>query len=47
VFWLLSGWLTSELALYERVDLIFSLTPPIAMGIWPSDHASVTAKLTY
>ena len=33
MFWLLSGWLTSELALYERVDLIFSLTPPIAMGI--------------
>jgi hypothetical protein len=53
-------------ALYERVDLIFSLTPPkkvqdarvlgdsvsektrpIAMGVWPSDHASVATKLTY
>ena len=53
-------------ALYERVDLIFSLappkkvqdarvlgdsvsekTPPIALGVWPSDHASVAAKLTY
>jgi len=53
-------------AVYERVDLIFSLAPPkkvqnarvlgdsvsektrpIAMGVWPSDHASVAAKLTY
>jgi endonuclease/exonuclease/phosphatase family metal-dependent hydrolase len=53
-------------ALYERVDLIFSLAPPkkvqdarvlgdsvsektrpIAMGVWPSDHASVATKLTY
>jgi endonuclease/exonuclease/phosphatase family metal-dependent hydrolase len=53
-------------ALYERVDLIFSLappkkvqdarvlgdsvsekTPPISLGVWPSDHASVAAKLTY
>jgi len=53
-------------ALYERVDLIFSLTPPkkvqdarvlgdsvsektrpIAMGVWPSDHASVATKLSY
>jgi endonuclease/exonuclease/phosphatase family metal-dependent hydrolase len=53
-------------ALYERVDLIFSLslpkkvqnarvlgdsvsekTRPIAMGVWPSDHASVAARLTY
>jgi endonuclease/exonuclease/phosphatase family metal-dependent hydrolase len=53
-------------ALYERVDLIFSLatpkkvqdarvlgesvsdkTPPIALGVWPSDHASVAAKLTF
>jgi endonuclease/exonuclease/phosphatase family metal-dependent hydrolase len=53
-------------AVYERVDLIFSLTPPkkvqnarvlgdsvsektrpIAMGVWPSDHASVAAKLSY
>lgn len=53
-------------AVYERVDLIFSLTPPkkvqnarvlgdsvsektrpIAMGVWPSDHVSVAAKLSY
>ena len=52
--------------LYERVDLIFSLappmkvqearllgesvsdkTPPIAFGVWPSDHASVATRLQY
>jgi hypothetical protein len=53
-------------ALYERVDLIFSLTPPTKVldarllgesvadktlprgwGVWPSDHASVAARLQY
>jgi len=53
-------------SLYERVDLIFALTPPrkalnvrllgesIAdktwppgLGVWPSDHASVAARLRY
>jgi len=52
--------------LYERVDLILSLspprkvqearllgesisdkTPPISMGLWPSDHASVATRLQY
>ena len=52
--------------LYERVDLIWSLskpskvqdarllgasisdkTPPVRFGVWPSDHASVAAKLSF
>ncbi len=54
-------------AYYERIDLIFSLTPPARVvdmrllgdrqgdkvrppvnpGLWPSDHASVAAKLKF
>jgi hypothetical protein len=53
-------------ALYERIDLIWSLTKPtkvqdarllgesisdktqpIKFGVWPSDHASVAAKLSF
>jgi hypothetical protein len=53
-------------ALYERVDLVFSLeaprevkkarvvgatisdkTPPAGLGIWPSDHGSVSLTLRY
>lgn len=54
-------------ALYERIDLIFSLTPPSRVvdmkllgatvgdktrpnghgGLWPSDHASLAAKLFF
>ncbi len=53
-------------ALYERIDLIFSLTPPMQVKnarllgdtvatktrppgprLWPSDHASVAARLRY
>jgi hypothetical protein len=53
-------------ALYERIDIIFSLTPPTKVldarllgesvgdktlprgwGVWPSDHASVAARLQY
>lgn len=52
--------------LYERIDLIWSLTrplqvqdarllgesisdktPPVGIGVWPSDHASVAAKLVF
>ena len=28
-------------------DSVSEKTPPIALGVWPSDHASVAAKLTY
>lgn len=53
-------------ALYERIDMIFSLVPPKkvkearlvgesvadktwppGLGLWPSDHASVAARLQY